>query len=104
MKIMENTTLAPQKHQFGLVIPYPNQGSVPGGGKVPRSTQNHQFYIKPQTFGVIRVKFVQIALFGRSCNIFEDLPKNTRRVAKCEGSILWDFMIFMKFHKHHQFS
>ena len=42
-KIMEIASLAPQKHQFGLVIPCPNRSSAPGGGKVPGNTKNHQF-------------------------------------------------------------
>ena len=43
IKIMEKATLAAQKHQFGLVIPCPNRGSAPGGGKVPRNTKNTNF-------------------------------------------------------------
>ena len=37
-----------QKHQFGLVIPCPNQASAPGGRKVPRTTKIHPILQKFQ--------------------------------------------------------
>ena len=37
-----------QKHQFGLVIPCPNQASAPGGRKVPRTTKIHPILPKIQ--------------------------------------------------------
>ena len=59
MKIMENATLAPEKHRFGQVIPCPNQGFAPGGGKVPRNTKKHHFYLKSPMFGKIQLKLVK---------------------------------------------
>ena len=61
---MENATLEPQKHQFGLVIPCPNRGSAPGGGKVPRNTKNHQFTQNSPIFGKIPLKLVKSAFFA----------------------------------------
>ena len=37
-----------QKHQFGLVIPCPNQASAPRGRKVPRTTKIHPILPKFQ--------------------------------------------------------
>ena len=98
IKIMENATLAPQKHQFGLVIPCPNRGSAPGGGKVPRNTKNHQFYPKITHFGEIPLKLVKSAFLHRNFDpgtgtLISGL-KTFRGVAKYEGYFLWNFMNF----------
>ena len=56
IKWAEFAILGLQKHQFGLVIPCPNQASAPGGEKHPETPKSTSFYQNSMEAGEIPLK------------------------------------------------